>query len=97
MSCLLAGRLGGVLDGAPLFMCKGCGAYASAKCVTIKQRCPLMWGGRKMATTGFSVESTRVCPRFLLKVAGPSCLMISPLAFFPVCSMSALMEPLLEV
>jgi len=67
MSCLLAGRLGGVLDGAPLFMCKGCGAYASAKCVSIKQRCPQVWGGRKHGYNRFLSGKHPCLPKVLVE------------------------------
>jgi hypothetical protein len=39
-------RVGGTLDGAPLFMCRGCGLFASVKCKGLKDQCPREWGGR---------------------------------------------------
>ncbi len=40
-------RVGGTFDGCTLFMCRGCGAYASVKCKKLKNGCPRLWMGRR--------------------------------------------------
>ena len=40
-------QVGGAYDGSPLFMCKVCGAYASAQCKALKRPCTRSWGGRR--------------------------------------------------
>ncbi len=40
-------QVGGTYDGSPLFLCKVCGAYASAQCKALKRPCTRSWGGRR--------------------------------------------------
>jgi len=38
-------QVGGNFEGSPLFMCRGCGAYASVQCKQLKSECLAQWGG----------------------------------------------------
>ena len=39
-------QVGGAYDGSPLFMCRACGAYATAQCKALKKPCTRLWGAR---------------------------------------------------
>jgi hypothetical protein len=70
-SMMVGRQLGGALDGAPMFMCKACGAYATAKCVSIKLPCPNLWGGRRTGFNRFMSGKHPCLPKVLVEGQRP--------------------------
>jgi exonuclease III len=46
-------QVGGSYGGSPLFICRGCGAYAAAQCKALKHKCARAWGGRRNGCNRF--------------------------------------------
>jgi hypothetical protein len=60
-------QVGGAYDGSPMFMCKNCGAYASAQCKALKKVCTRSWGGRHNGYRRFMRGEHPCLPKVLIE------------------------------
>jgi exonuclease III len=60
-------QVGGAYDGSPLFMCRSCGAYATAQCKALKKPCTRSWGGRLNGYNRFMVGKHPCLPKVLVE------------------------------
>jgi hypothetical protein len=60
-------QVGGQYDGSPVFMCRGCGAYASLQCKQLKAACSSEWGGRRNGHKRFMAGKHPCLPRVTIE------------------------------